>query len=403
MGNVPKLRFEGFDGEWLEKQLGEVITNKAKKYNPSQNSEVYKCIELEHLESDTGRLLGHTTSLDAGSIKNRFYPNNVLFGKLRPYLNKYHQPNFDGVCSSEIWVLSGLKVSDDFAYRIVQTPNFLALANQSSGSKMPRADWKVVESGTVSIPPSEREQQKIAAFLTAVDTKLEQLTQKEALLKQYKKGVMQKIFSQEIRFKADDGSEFPEWNSLPMSELGKTFNGLTGKTGDDFGDGQPYIQYKQIFDNSKIDLVNTGLVRIVAGERQQKAKYGDVFFTTSSETPNEVAYASVLLDQVDNLYLNSFCFGYRANSLKQLLPEFSRYYFRSEGFRREAVKLAQGSTRYNISKTELMKTIIDLPCIDEQRKIALCLTALDDKLELVSGQIDNAKTFKKGLLQQMFV
>ena len=146
-----------------------------------------------------------------------------------------------------------------------------------------------------------------------------------------------------------------------------------------------------------------GLVNIKESEKQEKAKYGDVFFTSSSETPTEVGFASVLLDEIDELYLNSFCFGFRPLSLKALLPQFSSYLFRSQKVRKEIVKLAQGSTRYNMSKVQLMKIIVALPVLKEQKKISSFLTKLDEKIDSISSQIDKTKEFKKGLLQQMFV
>lgn len=106
-------------------------------------------------------------------------------------------------------------------------------------------------------------------------------------------------------------------------------------------------------------------------------QFGDVFFTVSSETPNEIGMSSVLLDEIEELYLNSFCFGFRANSLSELNPYFSRYLFRSENFRNEIIKLAQGSTRYNMSKLQLLKIEILLPCIEEQTKIANFLSAIE--------------------------
>lgn len=125
--------------------------------------------------------------------------------------------------------------------------------------------------------------------------------------------------------------------------------------------------------------------------------------TTSSETPNEVGFASVMLDEVEDLYLNSFCFGYRPHDLKALLPEFSKYLFRSPLYRREVIKLAQGSTRFNISRTGFLKIKLLFPHPDEQQKIASTLSALDAKIDAMTAQIAHMETFKKGLLQKMFV
>ena len=218
MNNVPKLRFKEFSEEWEAKLFGDIVTNKSKKYNPEKESISYKCIELEHLSTESRQLLGYVDSLNLGSIKNKFNKNNVLFGKLRPYLKKYLLAPFDGVCSSEIWVLNGINITNFFLYYLVQSDYFIGLANQSSGSKMPRADWNIIENSIFFIP-QKQEQEKIASFLTSVDTKIEQITKKEELLQQYKKGVMQKIFNQEIRFKADDGSEFCEWEEKKLEDL----------------------------------------------------------------------------------------------------------------------------------------------------------------------------------------
>lgn len=251
--------------------------------------------------------------------------------------------------------------------------------------------------------PSLEEQEKIASFLTAIDDRIQLLKKKKAKLEEYKKGAMQQLFCQQIRFKDGNGNDFPDWEEKRLGEIGITFNGLTGKTKVDFGEGMPYVQYMQIFSNSKINVQEFGFVKIEENENQSKVQYGDVFFTTSSETPNEIGTASVMLEEVGDVYLNSFCFGFRPNSLTELVPQFSRYLFRSELFRREIIKLAQGSTRFNMSKVELMKLRVLLPKEGEQNKIANFLTSLDDSIESIGVEIDGSIEYKKGLLQKMFV
>jgi type I restriction enzyme S subunit len=192
-----RIRFKDENGadypDWEEKKLGEIVTVKSGKYNPEKDKTSYKCIELEHITSSTGQLLGFVDSINAGSIQNKFQKGDVLFGKLRPYLKKYLQAPFEGVCSSEIWVLKGRNVSNDFLYRIIQTDLFIELTSQSSGSKMPRADWSIVENGLFSIP-SLPEQTKIANFLTAIDTKLETVAKQIGQTQAYKKGLLQQLF-----------------------------------------------------------------------------------------------------------------------------------------------------------------------------------------------------------------
>ena len=197
-----------------------------------------------------------------------------------------------------------------------------------------------------------------------------------------------------------------EWKNTSLGKIGKTFNGLTGKSGSDFGQGFPYITYKSIFDNSKIDISRVEYVEITDIERkketQNKVQYGDVFFTTSSETPDEVGMSSVLLDEIKDCYLNSFCFGYRLNSLSKTVPEYMRFYLRSQTIRKKMFVLAQGSTRFNISKSKVMGMSINIPEIEEQRKIANLLTLLDDRIATQNKIIEDLKKLKSAISKHLF-
>ena len=197
-----------------------------------------------------------------------------------------------------------------------------------------------------------------------------------------------------------------EWTKTTLGKIGETFNGLTGKSGSDFGQGSPYITYKSIFDNSKIDLSRVEYVTITDAERkkqtQNEVQYGDIFFTTSSETPDEVGMTSVLLDEVKDCYLNSFCFGYRLNSITDVLPEYMRFYLRSNTIRRRLFVLAQGSTRFNISKGEVMGLTIKLPGTAEQRKIAQLLTMIEDRIATQIKIIEDLKKLKSAISKHLF-
>ena len=191
-----QIRFKADDGgefgEWETQKIQKVFTNKSKNYDP-QNVENLPCIELEHLSQNTGKILGTVSSLEQKSTKNLFEPNSVLFGKLRPYLRKYANPQFKGVCSSEIWVLNGLKISNDYLFQYIQTEQFSELTNIQSGSKMPRADWNIIANSEIEYPSSE-EQTKIANFLSAIDQKIEVVAQQIQHAKLWKKGLLQQMF-----------------------------------------------------------------------------------------------------------------------------------------------------------------------------------------------------------------
>ena len=247
--------------------------------------------------------------------------------------------------------------------------------------------------------PSIEEQKKLASFLSIVDERIQ--TQNKILihLKSLIESLNDSLSEQKIRI----NSNFENWKKVRLGDLGYTFTGLSGKTKEDFGNGKRYIQYKQIFDSSKIVIENCGYVNVSENENQNSVKYGDIFFTISSETPDEIGMSSVLLEDVKNVYLNSFCFGFRLNSFNEMLPEFARFLFRSKVVRNEIKKLAQGSTRYNMSKTELLKLEVLLPSIKEQKEISAFLSSLDQKIQTEKTILEQLEMLKKYLLQQMFV
>ncbi len=402
---VPQLRFPEFDGAWnidkfknftkinqgLQIPISERYTeqiegsffyitneflkkNSDKKYFILNPPESVICNEDDILMTRTGNT-GQVVTNVSGAFHNNFF-------KIK----------YDSEKTNKDFLVYFLRL-----YKTQK--NILRLAGTSTIPDLNHSDFYRIEMPYPELP----EQTKIANFLTAVDKRINLLQKKKAELTQYKKGVMQKIFSGEIRFKKDDGSDFEDWEEKKLGNLGKTYNGLTGKTKVDFGKGKPYIQYMQVFSSSKIDTSNFGFVNINNGENQNVVQYGDVFFTTSSETPNEIGTSSVLAEQVEEVYLNSFCFGYRPNSLDELVPEFSQFFFRSNKVRKEIVKLAQGSTRFNMSKVEMMKLKFDFPKKDEQQKIANFLSSIDKSIEKLKNQIEQSQKWKKGLLQKMFV
>ena len=193
-----------------------------------------------------------------------------------------------------------------------------------------------------------------------------------------------------------------EWKNTSLGKIGKTFNGLTGKSGNDFGQSSPYITYKSIFDNSRVDINRVDYVAISEEEKrkesQNKVLYGDIFFTTSSETPDEVGMTSVLLDEIKDCYLNSFCFGYRLFSQEYYLPEYLRFYLRSQVIRKKLSMLAQGSTRFNISKNEVMRLGIKVPTYIEQRKIANFLTLIDERIATQNKIIEKYESLIQAII-----
>ena len=175
-----------------------------------------------------------------------------------------------------------------------------------------------------------------------------------------------------------------EWKRL--GEISKFYGGLTGKNKHDFENGRAaYIPYKNIFDNLEINPEQIGRVNITAEEHQNEIMRGDVLFTASSETPEEVGMSSAVTKSfLEPVYLNSFSFGMRFTSEVKLLPEFSKYLFRSSFVRGQIIKTASGVTRFNISKKLFKNILIPIPPLRVQEKIVEVLdkyTALEEELE----------------------
>lgn len=191
-----KRRLKGFKGEWEEVSFGNIVRLSKKRLDPTTAHKPLPCVELEHIEAGTGRLLGTVGSDEQASIKAKFSPGDILFGKLRPYLRKFLAPEFDGVCSTEIWVLQPVvkAMAPGFLYALVQSEAFLSEANKSSGSKMPRADWTVVSEYRVFLPTME-EQIAIAQVVASLGLIIEKLTSERAALDREKRALMQQLLT----------------------------------------------------------------------------------------------------------------------------------------------------------------------------------------------------------------
>ncbi|HEL2685034.1 TPA: restriction endonuclease subunit S [Streptococcus suis] len=189
------------------------------------------------------------------------------------------------------------------------------------------------------------------------------------------------------------------WELRPLGEIGNTYTGLSGKTKDDFGHGDGrFVTYMNVFSNpiSLPEMVEA----VEIDESQNTVRYGDVLFTTSSETPEEVGMSSVWLENTENTYLNSFCFGFRP--VKKVNPYYLAYLLRSSGMRRKISFLAQGISRYNISKTKMMELEISIPNENEQEVIGTFFSTLDRHITLHQRKLDKLKEQKKTYLKLLF-
>ena len=190
-----------------------------------------------------------------------------------------------------------------------------------------------------------------------------------------------------------------DWEQCKLGSIGSTYTGLSGKTKEDFGHGEAqYITYLNVFQNTISDTTMTDKVEI--DTTQNEVKYGDVLFTTSSETPEEVGMSSVWLSDTPNIYLNSFCFGFRPN--QKIDPYFLGYSLRAPYMRDKIKILAQGISRYNISKNKVMELEISMPNNEEQKLLGTFLQHIDLIITLHQRKLEHLNLKKKALLQKLF-
>ena len=246
--------------------------------------------------------------------------------------------------------------------------------------------------------PTKPEQQKIAAFLTVVDNKIEQLSKKQELLGEYKKGLMQQIFSQAIRFKADDGSEFPDWEDNTIDKALHSY-----KLGGNYSNSEAVTDYPLIkmgnLDRGNIKLNKLQYINTEENiDDSDKINYGDLFFNTRN-TLDLVGKVAIWRDELPCAYYNS-------NLMKMEFSDnfFMNYRFNSFDGIKALRRVATGTTSVAAIYTkDLLKIKFSLPTLSEQQKIANFLSSIDTKIEQAGKQLDESKQFKKALLQQMFV
>lgn len=187
-----------------------------------------------------------------------------------------------------------------------------------------------------------------------------------------------------------------------FADLGVSYSGLSGKTAADFGSGKPFITYLNVYSNNVIDETSYQYVRMGNNEKQSIVRYGDVLFTLSSETPEEVGVGSVYLGNQE-VYLNSFCFGFHITNTQKAFSPYLSYYISTAQFREFIYPFAQGSTRFNLCKADFEKATIKLPTLENQKRIYKALKSLSDKIMVEKATLERYSRQKQYLLRQMFI
>ncbi len=274
---------------------------------------------------------------------------------------------------------------------------YIGLWQFADVTSVPQINNKHVKPLCFPLPPIP-EQRAIAAALSNMDALLGGLDSLIAKKQGLKVAAMQHLLTGQTRLPGFSG----DWEVKRLGDLGSIYGGLIGKTKSDFGYGAArYITFMNVMSNVVIDDKIFDRVNVSIAETQNRTKKGDIFFNGSSETPEEVAMCAVLLEDVQDVYLNSFCFGFRFREDITADGVFFAYYFRSKEGRELIKSLAQGSTRYNLSKVALLNSSFRLPAQAEQTAIAVVLSDMDTELAALQARRSKTQALKHAMMQEL--
>ena len=405
--NIPQLRFPDYKSHLRSGTLGEFgyfyYGKSAPKWSLTEGAKT-PCVRYGELYSTYNEYIS--------SIKSYtdITPESLKFSKggevLVPrvgedpldFANCSYLP-ISGVAIGEMISVYNTEEDGLFFTYFINAKLKKAFARVVEGGSVSNLYYKYLEDIEITIP-EKQEQQKIASFLTSVDTKIKLLTKKQELLKKYKKGLMQKIFSQEIRFKADDGSDYPDWEEKKLGDVLDNVGGtaLEKHTNPNskykfisignYGVNGKYIdngQRVELNDKTKTKLLDKNNLVMVLND---KTAIGDIIGST------------ILIDKNDNYIYNQR--SERLICKLELLPIFAWHYLNSRMFRRSVYSISQGGTQIYVNFPSVKDLKFNLPSKTEQIKISNFLSSVDSKIEQIGKQLDETKQFKKALLQQMF-
>ena len=412
---APKLRFKEFDGDWSQVKLKDLVLSldagvsvngedvsvteddfsvlktscvSLGTFNPDERKKVTLEHEIQRLKEPL---------LDNSLVMNR--SNTPLLVGSSAFIKKAPKKTY---LSDKLWQF---KVNQNaniqwIAFYFSNETTLTKLRDMATGTS--NSMKNITKPDVLNIDlfaPQKAEQTKIASFLSNVDEKISQLTQKHELLSQYKQGMMQKLFSQQLRFKADDGSEFGEWDKVPLDDCVDILtNGLSLDQNTN-GNGFQVTRIETI-SNFNIDLNRVGYVDTQSDISSYKLVIGDILFSNI----NSISHIGkvVYVDKDYDIYhgMNLLRIQFKRN----LDKKFMFYQLSQKKLKQHFESIANKAVNQaSINQTALKKTELCTPCLEEQTKIANFLSAIDQKIEVVAQQIEQAKQWKKGLLQQMFV
>lgn len=399
---IPAIRFAGFTEAWEQRKLGDCFIERVESMPDGELISVTINDGIKKF-SELGR---HDNSNEDKSKYKKVCVGDIAYNSMRMWQGASGYSPYEGIVSPAYTVLlPNLGINSKclaYQFKLPEMIHIFQINSQGITSDNWNLKYPALSQIEILISIDEEEQSKIAEYFTQLDNLITLYQRKYEKLSNVKKSMLEKMFPKngsnvpEIRFKG-----FTEaWEQCKLGEVGTTYTGLSGKTKEDFGHGNgKFVTYMNVFSNAVGFLDMTEAVEI--DDSQNKVLFGDVLFTTSSETPEEVGMSSVWLGNAENTYLNSFCFGYRP--MVEFNPYYLAYMLRSSSMRKNITFLAQGISRYNISKNKMMDIEMPIPNIEEQKQIGSYFCSLDNLITLHQLKLEKLKNIKKSMLKKMFV
>ena len=396
----PKIRFKGFTKDWEQRKFSDIASRESVSRESSYD---LPSLEYEDVIAEEGRLnkdISLKENIKKGIV---FDGSQVLYGKLRPYLHNWLNPDFSGVAVGDWWVLKPNNADKSFIYRLIQTQRFDDIANQSAGSKMPRADWNLVSNTEFAVPVSQEEQEKIGEYFSSLDHLITLHQRKCEQTKNLKKYMLQKMFPQngakvpEIRFNGFTH----DWEQRKLNEVAeKICVGFVGTCEKFYTDESGIPMYRT--GNLNGLSLNRDDLKYVTNEFHQhnqksQLKAGDILIARHGDSGKAVNYEN----------------SEEANCLNIVIirPDFKKCNYKfltncinSPECQKHIKSLSAGSTQAVINTSEIEKLGVVIPAnIDEQNRIARYFSTLDNLITLHQRKCDELKKMKKFMLQNMFI
>lgn len=361
-----------------------------------------KKVGLENIQSNTGKFLNTNTEFEGSGVV--FRPSDILFGKLRPYLSKVYLSDFNGQAVGDFFVFrSSELILPKFLFYCILNRSFINLTNGSTfGAKMPRVSWDFIANLRSVLPPLP-EQTQIAAFLDYKLAKIDRFIRKKKqlikLLNEQKAAIINQAVTKGLDPNAKmkpSGIEWlgdiPEhWEVKKLKYIGKCQNGISAGA-EYFGSGFPFISYGDVYNDFQLPITGSGLANSSEHDRiNYSVKKGDVFFTRTSETVEEIGFTSTCLTTIENATFSGFLIRFRPYP-NSLFEGFSKYFFRSNLHRRFFVKEMNLVTRASLSQELLKRMPVLLPPIEEQNSISNHIDYEVDKIHKTISTIEKEIT-----------